>query len=81
MLHEQDAEQPTRIATPGLEDRFAIVSEVGEPAGSGHHPFMLQSKHKSVTVVGVDLPEPGCWELTAEYKGATLSYVLWVNDD
>lgn len=44
----------------------------GGPGTNGYHPtlghFML---------VGVQLPEPGCWELTAEYKGASLSYVLW----
>jgi hypothetical protein len=29
-------------------------------------------------LVGVTLPEPGCWELTARYRGASLSYVIWV---
>lgn len=29
-------------------------------------------------LVGVTLPEPGCWELTASYHGASLSYVIWV---
>jgi hypothetical protein len=52
-----------------------------KPGGSGFNPFMLAPTHESVTVVGVELPEPGCWELTAVYKGATLSYVVWVSDD
>ena len=51
------------------------------PGGSGFNPFMLASTHRSVTMVGVELPEPGCWELTADYKGATLSYVVWVSND
>ncbi|MGH8947121.1 MAG: hypothetical protein ACRDVL_13365 [Acidimicrobiia bacterium] len=29
-------------------------------------------------LVGVTLPEAGCWELTATYRGASLSYVIWV---
>jgi hypothetical protein len=52
-----------------------------KPGGSGFNPFMLAPTHESVTMVGVELPEPGCWELTAVYKGATLSYVVWVSDD
>lgn len=30
-------------------------------------------------LVGVTLPEPGCWELTARYGKASLSYVIWVD--
>lgn len=26
-------------------------------------------------IAGIDPPEPGCWDVTAAYKGATLSYV------
>lgn len=59
----------------------APTVEVNKPGGRGHNPFMLLPTHESVTVVGVDIPQPGCWELTAEYKGATLSYVVWVSDD
>jgi hypothetical protein len=31
-------------------------------------------------LVGVDFPTTGCWELTARYRGATLSYVAEVAD-
>lgn len=31
-------------------------------------------------VTGLTLPTPGCWEITAEYRGATLSYVVWVEE-
>ena len=45
-----------------------------EPGTNGSHPdlgdFML---------VGLELPQPGCWKLTAQYKEATLSYVVWVS--
>ena len=29
-------------------------------------------------LVGVYVPAPGCWEITGEYKGAKLSYIIWV---
>ena len=32
-------------------------------------------------LVGVTLPEPGCWELSASYRGASLSYVIWVTPE
>jgi len=28
-------------------------------------------------LVGLIIPTSGCWELTGEYKGETLSYVVW----
>jgi len=27
---------------------------------------------------GLTVPTPGCWEITGEYKGETLSFVVWV---
>jgi len=29
-------------------------------------------------LVGVYVPTPGCWEITAEYRGEKLSYIVWV---
>lgn len=29
-------------------------------------------------LVGVFVPTPGCWEITAEYKGEKLSFVVWL---
>lgn len=29
-------------------------------------------------LVGVYVPTPGCWEITGEYKGQKLSFVVWV---
>lgn len=29
-------------------------------------------------MTGIELPNLGCWEITAEYKEATLSFVVWV---
>ncbi len=35
---------------------------------------------KNFMLVGLGLPEPGCWEVTAKYQGAELTYVLQVED-
>jgi hypothetical protein len=32
-------------------------------------------------LVGVDFPTPGCWQLTARYREAVLSYVVWITED
>jgi hypothetical protein len=29
-------------------------------------------------VIGVYVPAPGCWEITGEYRGEKLSFVVWV---
>lgn len=29
-------------------------------------------------LVGVYVPTPGCWEITGEYKGQKLSFVIWL---
>jgi len=31
-------------------------------------------------LTGVDIPTPGCWEITGDYKGDRLSFVVWVVD-
>jgi len=32
-------------------------------------------------LVGIEFPSPGCWQLAAEYRGAVLSYVVWITDE
>ena len=31
-------------------------------------------------LVGVEIPSPGCWQITASYRGAVLSYVVLITD-
>jgi hypothetical protein len=50
-----------------------VVQEGGVPSFNAHvHNFIL---------VGLEVPEPGCWEITARYEGAELSYVMLVKHD
>jgi hypothetical protein len=46
------------------EERSAIVQELVSAADGW---FML---------TGIDFPEPGCWEISAEYLGQTLAFVV-----
>jgi hypothetical protein len=66
---------PNITVTAENLDGLAPTVKSGGPGTNGFHPelgdFML---------VGVELPATGCWKLTAEYKGATLSYVMWVRE-
>jgi hypothetical protein len=66
--------EPDITVTAEHLDGSAPKVEAGGPGTNGFNPglgnFML---------VGLELPQPGCWELTARYKNATLSYVVWVD--
>jgi hypothetical protein len=66
---------PNITVTAGHLEGSAPVVKSGGPGTNGFHPDM-----GDFMLVGVELPAPGCWELTAEYKGASLSYVMWVPD-
>ena len=52
-------------APPLATDKHANNGWTNDP----HHPFM---------VAGVFIPTLGCWEITGDYKGDKLSYVVWV---
>ena len=45
---------------------------------SGPNVGYREEKTKSVMVVGVDFPTLGCWEITGDYEGDKLSYIVWV---
>ena len=33
----------------------------------------------SAMLMGIDVPTAGCWQITATYRKASLSYVAWVS--
>ncbi len=45
---------------------------------SGPHAGYREQDTKSFMVVAVDFPTLGCWEITGDYEGDKLSYVVWV---
>jgi hypothetical protein len=48
-----------------------VVAEGGAPS--------FNRDTKNFMLVGLNLPKPGCWEVTASYRGAELAYVLQVD--
>ncbi len=57
-------------------DGAAPTVQAGGPGTNGTHPDL-----GSFMLVGLEIPQEGCWEVTAEYRGASLSYVVWVGDE
>ena len=53
-------------------DDPAIWVEAG-PATNAYHPSF-----QSAMLVGLQLPSPGCWEISGRYQGQTLAFVVWV---
>jgi hypothetical protein len=53
------------------------------PSFEGHPPGThgIREDIGDFMLVGIGLPSPGCWEITARYGNAELSYVAWVDDD
>lgn len=60
-------------------DGSAPTVEVSGPGGASSSPS--SPSFGSFMVVGFELPQPGCWKITTEYQGATLSYIVWVDND
>ena len=70
---KEDTMPDLRITARRL-DGEAAAFETGEATNGFHESF-----HWAM-LAGVQLPSPGCWEFTGEYKGHELSFVLWVPD-
>lgn len=32
-------------------------------------------------LAGIEFPSPGCWQVSAQYRGAVLSYVAWITSE
>ena len=70
--------------SPGVEPQPAI-SVIGRRLdGSGSFKFgpgtNAAADFGSAMLVGIEIPTPGCWELTGHYRGATLSFVVWIKN-
>lgn len=55
-------------------DGSALTVKAGGPGTHGTNP-----EQGSFMIVGLEIPEEGCWRITAEYRDTTLSYVVWVD--
>jgi hypothetical protein len=41
----------------------------------GSHPY------NAAMLTGVTIPSPGCWQISADYEGDTLAFVVWVTPE
>jgi hypothetical protein len=67
-------ENPPQLTVTGrrLDGKVPLLEPVHANAGwtnDVNHPFM---------VVAFDVPTFGCWEITGDYKGDRLTFVVWV---
>jgi hypothetical protein len=46
------------------------------PQGPATHAIM--DSEKGAMLTGVYVPTPGCWQITGDYEGDKLSFVVWV---
>ena len=67
------ASEPLTVTGRQLDGSASFESEAG---GSGTGGF--RDGLGSFMLVGVEIPAAGCWELTAQYRDADLSYVVAV---
>jgi hypothetical protein len=63
--------QPTISVTGRQLDGFGRFASPAPGTNAG-------ADFGSAMLIGVGVPTAGCWEITATYKRATLSYVAWV---
>jgi mono/diheme cytochrome c family protein len=67
----QEEPDPELVLTGRRLDGDEIMTDAG--ASNAYHP-----DSGSMIMTGFVLPAAGCWEITAEYKDASLSFVVWV---
>jgi hypothetical protein len=64
-----------------LEPAITVTGRRLDASGSftfGHPGTNASADFGTAMLVGIDIPSYGCWELTARYRRATLSYVVSV---
>ena len=75
----RDGFEMSEEGMPDITVRVELASggdpiEFGNPGTSGSNPEIGQ-----FMLVGISIPEEGCWKIEAEYRGNTLSYVAWAS--
>lgn len=67
-------EMPNLAMTARRTDGPAPQVNVPAPATNAYHPDFGWAM-----LSWLDLPTPGCWQITGSYRAATLSFVVWVS--
>lgn len=74
--HLSSKESTEITITADRLDGLATTVEVRGPGGASSSP--TSPSFGTFMVTGFELPERGCWRVTAHYKRASLSFVVWV---
>jgi mono/diheme cytochrome c family protein len=69
----REEQNPELVLTGRRLDGDETMTDTG--ASNAYHP-----DHGSMIMTGFVLPAAGCWEISADYKEASLSFVVWVED-
>lgn len=64
--------------SPPLTVRARRLDAVAPSLAVRHATNGYRQDWKSFMVVAVDFPTPGCWEITGQFKGDELTFVVWV---
>lgn len=68
------ATEPLTITGRRLDRSGSFEAKAGGPGPGG-----FREDIGSFILVGIEIPSAGCWELTAQYRDAELTYVIAVN--
>lgn len=89
----RDAADAEEIVMDTIETAWRQADKLREDAAlrtwllriATRHALTRRRRHRTTQTleqaVGIEFPTPGCWQLTAEYRGAALSYVVWIKDE
>jgi len=64
---------PITVTGRQLDGSASLEAKAGAPGNTG-----FREDIGSFMMVGIEIPAAGCWELTARYGDAELSYVVMV---
>lgn len=67
-----DDPQPSLIVTGKRLDADSAPAIISTASG------IYAENEGSLMLLGANFPTLGCWQITGEYKGSTLSYVIWI---
>lgn len=73
-VFDQEPAPDITVTVESLDGSVPAVQS-GGPGTNGTHADL-----GSFMLVGLNIPQEGCWRITAEYGEASLSYVVWVGE-
>jgi hypothetical protein len=87
--HEKEAQPLTtkifwyRVGYDPRTEPFPRLKVTGKRLDGLGGPLVVQYSNAimgdvSAMLTGVYIPTPGCWEITGDYKGDTVSFVVWL---